>query len=332
MKFSGLSELKKKWNEQIPSLLLLVAKEEKEWANKVLSLWSGTILSFDAESFSPSRFLEEMETLPIFEKRRFIHISNVDHLSGSAAEALLAYVKEPNPTATLFLSASNLPQNHKLLKSADETGFVLQIAPEKPWEREKQLVDWLVALAANEGMLLPPQLAKRLITSVGKEEEMLLQELKKVVCYVGLRKQIAPADLDAIVTTRPQETLWQLGEAIFRSDTAASIEIGKTLLEESPFLALLAHLKSQVQTSLEMLAHYEKGGEGALSKAFPYLKGGLLEKKIASFTQYGALRLKQAFLMIVEMEVRAKNSSTAPELLLDILLFRLCRSTYSPTS
>lgn len=331
MKCQDFATFKKKFEEQ-PSLILILAKEEKEVVKKALALWKGgSIVSFDSETFCPKRFLEEIETLSFFEKKRFVTVSEIDHLESSSLETLLNYALKPNPRALLLLSATNLNANSKLVKACDEQGIVFQLVAEKPWEKEKRLIEWLTSLTAKEGVTLAPPAAKKLLLFVGQQEELLFQELQKLICFAAEKKKISPEDVDILVFNNSPVTLWQLGEAIFRLDLQNAILMGRTLLEETSLLPLIIHLRSQVQTALEMTSHLEQGGQSALVKAFPYLKGAILEKKISSLRYYGPMRLRHAFLALVEGELRAKNSNTNPELLLELLLYQLCRSTYSPT-
>jgi len=75
------------------------------------------------------------------------------------------------------------------------------------------------------------------------------------------------------------------------------------------------------------LASFLKGGGQQVTKVFPYLKGGLLEKKIQLVKNYGLDRFQMALVCLLEVEIKAKNSSVDSKLLLEILIAKL---TYIP--
>jgi DNA polymerase III subunit delta len=148
---------------------------------------------------------------------------------------------------------------------------------------------------------------------------MLKTELDKLICFAGERQEITIEAISLLSTPVHNETLWQLGEAIFTLATQRAFEIGRSLLEEGmSIFPLLANLRSQFTNGMEILS---LGGEAV--KKFPYLKGNLLEKKVQMFKKYGNGRLQQGVLLLFDTEVKAKNSAVDPPLLLELLLAKL---------
>jgi DNA polymerase-3 subunit delta len=331
--YKDFSQFKKSVGEKIPSLSLIIAKEHRELGLEVLHAWHQSPIVFHAEDFNLATFTQEVETLPFFEKRRFVAIIGIDELPSSDSSALLEYIKTPNPATTLLLTAETLAANTKLFKEIEKRGEVLNLSAEKPWEREKHLIDDLVNQAANEGISIAPDIAKKLIMAVGKEQAQLKNELDKLICFIGGRKQITSVDIDQICHNSPQETLWQLGDALLTNDFKSAYSISRDLIKGGlSFFALLAHLKTQMKTQLEMLFVFNEGGTEAVGSAYPYLKGALLQKKIDLVKRAGKKRLELGYVQLVNTEIEAKNSNVDLTLLLELLLVKLCPSPSSPTS
>lgn len=322
MKYDTLLSFLQSLNPSLPSLALLQVKEEGERRRAleaILKILPAPTL-FSPDSFSSQAFLQEVETVPFLVKHKILIVKEIDQLKSEEFKTLETYVEHPNSWISLFLTAATIPP--KFAKAIEKQGSHLLLKEEKPWEKEKRLVDWLIHVAAESGVTLGPQPAQMLLKSVAADQ--LSQELEKLICYVGERKKITVEDIKAVCCAVSHETLWQLGDAIFQLQTAKSQEIAKELLaEESSFFPLIAHLKSQIQTSLKILTTFQEKGKEGIAQAFPYLKGGMLDKKLKLCQNYGRERFEKALIELFETELKAKNSSVDPELLLELLLAKL---------
>ncbi len=272
---------------------------------------------FDVENFNA--FFQELETLPFLSKSKVVVMQLIDLLDKRQTEQLVDYLDKPNPWITLYLTAAALPSNSKLVKQADQ---VVRIKEEKVWEKEKRLASWVVEEAAASGVVMTLPVAQTFVKAV--DAQFLQSELEKLICFVGNTCSITLEAIQAVSSPIHHETLWQLGDAIFSMDAALSLQIGSILLEDGMALfPLLAHLRTQLHTTQKVLTALQSGGKEAVIQAFPYLKGGLLDKKVALAQKYGVSRLKQGLVFIYETELKAKNSAIDPEILLEMLLVRL---------
>jgi DNA polymerase III subunit delta len=274
-------------------------------------------ISFYPENFSVETFFQEVETLPFLSQKKVVIVHELDQLPEEGIEAIYRYLERPNSWISLYLTAGELAANHRVVKLVEKKGRVFHFKEEKPWEKEKRLAAWLIEEAKSDGVRLPLQAATALVQGV--DHQMLKAELDKLICFAGERQEISIEDISLLSTPVHKETLWQLGEAIFTFATKRAFEIGRSLLEEGmAIFPLLASLRSQFTNGIEILSL----GREAVKK-FPYLKGNLLEKKLEMFKKYGDRRLQQGVLLLFETEVKAKNSSVDPLLLLELLIVKL---------
>lgn len=320
MKFKNISEFKKKVNKDPSCLTLIVSKSEMG------GLWKAPFVVFSDENFSLDHFLNEVETSFLFSSQRYVAIKNVDRLKTASISSLLRYAKHPNPSVYLLLIAEKTSSISSLVKEIEKRGDILDLSDEKPWEKENQLVTFLVEEAHKNQVTLTPEIAKKMVLRIGQEETLLSSELEKLICFVGEKKKITNEDLEMISQKLFHGNLWQWSEAIFKRNFAASYSIGFHLLENDvSFFALLSNLRNQVRKAIEMCFLLENEGPDALTKNYPYLKGGLLQKKLDEIKSYGRSRFKKAFIALISCELEAKNSSVDHELLLERLLVKLCR-------
>jgi len=307
-------------------MVLIIAKDPEERRRALensLKNEKAPRVFFDAEQFDA--FLQEIETLPFLSKSKAVVLQEIDQLGKEALDQLRAYVEKPNQWISLYLTAASLSAQSKLVKSIKQ---VIRIKEEKAWEKEKRLVGWVVEEAAASGIVMTVPTAQAFVKAV--DSQLLKQELEKLICYVGEKHEISLDAIRAISTPIHHETLWQLGEAIFSRQSPLAIRIGKTLLDDGMALfPLVAHLRTQFHTTYKILTAFQQEGKLAVSKAFPYLRGGLLDKKVAAAQAYGVVRLKQGLVHLFETELKAKNSAIQPALLLEILLVKVTHDSFS---
>lgn len=339
MKYSTISAFEKHLEGAAPKhfsdIYLILAKESfarKQATDRLTALVLKNEVSpelslhvFDAEKNAVDEVLQELETMAFFSKRRVIVIHNADSFDKAATLKLEAYCSVPNRAVCLVVTASTLNRATTFYKKLEKVGVVLDVAEEKPWEKEKTLADWLHKESIRQGKQLSPQVTQMLIKQLGSDQMLLSNELAKLICYVGERKAIVEKDVEAICPVTNLANGWQLGEAIFRRDATSALRISKGLLADGiALIALLRQIRSQFQTEFQVCSILAHGGtEGDVAREFPYMKGMILERHIRQSQTYGVHRFKQGLLAIDETEVQAKNSATDAEFLAEKLIIKL---------
>lgn len=339
MKYATLAAFEKHLESASPNhfsdVYLILAKEafvRKSAADRLIALVlkgeTSPALSlhlFNAEDHSIDRVLQELESLPLFSKKRVIIVQNAEALDKASTLKLEAYCSSPNRTACLAVAAATLNRATTFYKKLEKVGVVLDVAEEKPWEREKTIADWLQTEAIKEGKQLGPQVSQMLIKQLGTDQALLSTELAKLICYVGERKAIVEKDIIAISPTANLENGWQLGEAIFRCDASAALRISKGLLTDGlALIALLRQIRSQFQTEFQVCSILAHGGTSSdVSQEFPYMKGAILERHVRQSQTYGMQRFKKGLLAIDDTELQAKNSAIDAEFLAERLIIKL---------
>ena len=92
--------------------------------DKLKSRLNQSFITFNLDEISvsaeltPESVLSSAQTLPMGDSRRIVVIDDASKLPKSVSEALVEYLKNPNPTTTLMLSASKLAKTTRLYKSS----------------------------------------------------------------------------------------------------------------------------------------------------------------------------------------------------------------------
>lgn len=317
------------------NLYLILSKDdgERKIATEVLLhfLLNGVknrglcLSTFEGESASIEAVVSEMETISFLSDKKVILIENADKLKKASLEALQSCFSRPHRSHYLVMTASAINRNTTFYKKAEKEGVVLDIAEAKPWEREKRCIEWIGERASSQGKVLALQAAQILIKQVGTDQLLLQQELNKLICYVGDRREITVNDVGAICISVNMDTIWQLGEALFRRDAAAALKMTHAQLTSGvAFLVLLRQIRNQFQTEFQICSILANGGHPHdVAAEFPYMKGAILDRHIQMAQGYGMERFKKAMMAIDEADTTAKNSMADTTFLAERLIIQL---------
>lgn len=280
---------------------------------------------FEGEQLSANSVLEELNGLTLFSERQVIAVELPEKPAKPLLTALESYSK--NPSRSLFLIISSAAVNHStnFYKSLEKTSVLLEVAEEKGREKERTLIEWVTAKVAAAGKKIESQASHYFLQQVGTDLALLHNELEKLLCYVGDRTNIIVQDVSAICANINFETIWQLGEAIFRRDAATALRISKALLDDgTAFLSLVRQIRTQFQTEYQVCSILNSGGNSSdISKQFPYMTGFILDRHQKMAQAYGMSRFKKGILHIDQLETLAKNSALTHELLAEMLIIKL---------
>jgi DNA polymerase III subunit delta len=285
-----------------------------------------SLRTFDADGQSMEKIIQELDSLAFFSQKREVVIQNIDKLDKAATDQLEDYFAAPNSSVYLVLVGPAINRATNFYKKAEKAGVILDIvSEEKPWEREKSLSEWLSKETAAQGKLLNQQACQAMLKQLGTDQVLLSNELAKLICYVGERKEITIQDISEICAAVDQENIWQLGEAIFRRDTVVALRIAKAHLADGvAFFALLRQIRAQFQTEYQICTLLAHGGSAQdIAQQFPYMKGSILDRHLQLAQGYGLQNFKKGILKLDETELLAKNSGAEPELLADMLIIKL---------
>ena len=205
--------------------------------------------------------------------------------------------------------------------------MVLELAESKPWEKEKRLVEWMGKQAAMARKQVSFLVCQALVSRVGFDRMAVEQEWEKLLCYTIEKSEITLQDLERLSPPPRAESLWQLGEAIYRRDATGALQMAHALaVEGEAVLPLLRYLRSQFQTGYQMCLLLAEGRNAQeLAQEFPHLKGQLLEKSARQAQHYGEDAFKRGLLAIDAAYMRVKNFAMDEQWLVELLVLELTR-------
>ena len=167
------------------------------------------------------------------------------------AAALAASIPANN---FLILLAEEVDKRKKLFKLLKDEQTVVDLSVESGSgakahkEQRAVLQELLRQTLAEENKTMQPALQDLLFDRVGFHPVALVMELRKVMTYIGERRQINRDDLDLLVGRTRQEALFELTGAISRKELDQALLIAGRLRDNGIHpLAIVATLRNHVR-------------------------------------------------------------------------------------
>lgn len=214
------------WPKVDRALARLVGRVEREGG--------GDPERFDAKDAPIADVVAALQTLS-FGGLQAVIVSGADAWRAAEADALVAYLDDPNPTSVLTLvSTGPLPQ--RLQQAVARVGDVRRWGPEKSTPKERR--KWLEGHFAQEiqrlGGHVSPALARFVVERAcgepsdaqrtGMSALMLTHEAEKLVAFAGG----APIDREmvlAITPEHPEARVYELADALVAGNAPRSYDL-----------------------------------------------------------------------------------------------------------
>lgn len=275
----------------------------------------------------PARLADEAAAISMFGDARWILVEPAGDEAVPALEALLEAGAAGNP---VVLVAGALKPASKLLKLALAAPGALAFASYVPDARE---ADKLVQeLAKSEGLILRPDVARRIAEAAGGNRALIAQELAKFALHAGATPQAPqPIDhdlVDALGAGADEGDLSRLVDSAVGGDAAAlAAELARLRSEGQEGVTLLRALLRRMTMLARLRAEVEQGNSvGAVMASSG--KSLFWKEKDEVARQLGRWRadlLAKAMARLLEAERQVKASGGVGPLAAEAELFALCR-------
>jgi DNA polymerase-3 subunit delta len=271
-----------------------------------------------ASSAEPETIASIINTPPMMAEWRVVIIREAQALAASSRsrapfEALL---EKKIPGLALILVAT-LPDRskaafyEKLKKDATSIEFPALDVSDVP--------AWLTSQAEDRGVKIDVAAARSLGAAIGSDLGVLSQELAKLIEYVGERKKIAKADVEAVVGVVPQQNRWEWFDLVGGGQINEARRAIPILLENGESgVGLVIGLG----THMLRVAIATAGGERALSDALPSHQKFLASRIVRQARAWTHAGTESALDDLLRADRLLKSTSLGEHAILEELLLR----------
>jgi DNA polymerase III subunit delta len=276
----------------------------------------------------PARLPDEAASISLFGGARYIVVEPAGDEILPALEALVEAPTAGNPVAVV---AGALRPTSKLLKLALSAPSAIAFASYVPEGRD---ADRLVAdLARAEGLIVRPDLARRIAESCSGNRALIEQELRKLALYADASPDAPrPVDreaFDAIGAASEEGDLSRMVDGVASGDAALLqaelIRLGSDGIQGIP---LIRAVLRRVYLLARLRAEVEAGNSVGSVMASPAAKSIFWKEKDAVAVQLGRWRsdlLAKSLSRLLEAERQVKAPGGLGPAAVDEELFAICR-------
>lgn len=204
--------------------------------------------AFDADNTDVDEVIAAANTLPFASERRLVMVRNIEKLNKDGLDALAQYAADPSETTVLALAGEKLAKNTRLFKAVDKAGGVL----ERSAPKGRELIASVRSMFADRGRTLDVAGAELLVQSVGKDLQRISVEIDKTVAYAGERTSITREDIDQIVASTAETSVFEFTEALGDRDCRRALTLLNGLLRDGGSTELGVHVMA-VRTVRELI-------------------------------------------------------------------------------
>lgn len=207
-------------------------------------------ITFDGKT-DVNSIIANCETLPIFSDKKLVIAKNsglfkskkgaVDSASNkkSTKDKLSEYIENMPPYTCLILVETDIDKRLKLVNAIKKYGLIVELDFQKPAD----LVKWVIKVFRSHDKSIEQMPASYLVENTDYSMNELLNEIEKIVNFVGDKTQITIKDIESVCNKSIKSRIFDLTDAI----SAGNISKALMLLND------MAALKEPMQKVLFMI-------------------------------------------------------------------------------
>ncbi len=241
----------------------------------------------------------------------------LSHLKNRGCPHLFSLVPKG---AHLILGAAFFKAVVDFYQDGKKEVVALDLNDEKPWEKEKRIEGWVIEKVKERKKNMNPEVSAFLIKGLGTDFFVLEQEIEKLLCYVGEKKDIGMTDVEIVCSIKDRSTGWQLAEQVAWEGALFLKHEDLNLI-----ISLIGQIRYHLQLGYQMSELIEKNGgfNPSIRSYFPQLRGHQFDRFIMIASKRGRFFYKQALQALYEFESAAKSSSLKVGLFFDLFQARM---------
>lgn len=275
---------------------------------------------FSAASSNPNEVLQAADTLPFLGERHLVIVKDFDKANAADQRSYAAYAENPAATTVLVLMADKANKGSVIYKTVQKTGQVYEFKTPK----DTELFAWVEKQFNDRGKKPVPIATRYIIEQVGTDLATLNSEIEKTCVYLGEKKIAEPQDLVEIIAKNPQNTIFELVDALGAKERRQALSILNRLFAAGePPLKVLTMIVRQFRMILKTKAlTANRIGSGELAKELgvpPFV----VDKYRRQCERFSFKEIKRIYDLLQATDIAIKTGEIRPDMALEVLIGRM---------
>ena len=277
---------------------------------------------FYGKEAGAQKVLSAARTLPMMAKRRLVVVRDADGLDAKQLGDLAGYVEAPAPETCLVFVAEKADLRMKFFGAFKKRGQLIKLDPLP----DRMLPAFVRSEAQARSLRCEGGAAELIADEVGADLGQLVDAVERLALFVGERKTIRPEDVEEVVATTRQRSVFELCDAVGMGDAARALSaLGSLLGAREPPLRVLAMIGRTVRQLMTVRDLGDRrAGRGEIMERLgvpPFVADKLLEQ--ARRLDASALRAMHGAIFRTDLEL--KSSKLDDERVMELLVLELAR-------
>ena len=272
---------------------------------------------FYADECEPAEVVKEAQTLPFLVERRVIVVRNAARYYQLSADkksaplyGLVEYLKSPNPSTLLLFISNKADKRLKFHKACLESGLLVEC----PQLDARQQRDWVKREAADRQKQIDGQAIDLLLERSGDYLGDIINAVQLAASYVGENPKITAQDVLIACSDVAEDTVWDLNDAIAKSDTEKALQALHQLLQ-------YGKAPDEIMGTLNWMLEsaYKACPESTLQN-----KSAFVTKNVTPLVEkWGHKKIIAALKLSTDTHFMMRSTGVDPKLALELLVIKL---------
>ncbi|MBR6255908.1 MAG: DNA polymerase III subunit delta [Lachnospiraceae bacterium] len=274
---------------------------------------------YEDKSLDLEKIIDQADTMPFFADRRVLLIKDSGYFK-NANERLKKYLPQLPPTTVMVFCEKEVRKGKgTIFDYVNTNGRVVEYTTLDRKDIERNVV----ALLRREGRTMQRPTFEYFIDRVGLQMQDISIELEKLVCYTEGREMISREDIDAVVSPRLEEHVFDLTNAIAEKKRRTALEKYYELMSlKTQPMGIIVLLTRQFNRLMLIKSMRSKGlGADRIAKSLGISERAVpVNERLAS--RFTMEELKSALADCVDAEEAVKSGRMSDTLSLETLIVK----------
>ena len=230
---------------------------------------------YDGKETTQEEVIAMADTMPFFAERRVLLVEDSGWFKKDS-KAMADYLPSMPETTVLIFVEKELDKRNRLYKQVIKCGYWAELKRQSP----RELTRWVLGLLGREGIRITEPVMESFLNRTGEDMNGIRMELEKLISYLGDRKVVTEADLEAVCSAQITGKIFDMITAMAQKNRKQALALYYDLLalKEPPMriIFLMARQYNQLLQVKELF--YESSDQGAVAKKLglqPFVVGKL---------------------------------------------------------
>jgi DNA polymerase-3 subunit delta len=225
----------------------------------------------------------------------------------------------PDTARLVLVESSKIEKGNPIFKivSGSDHGYEEEFAP----LRTGDLSRWITKHVNERGGQIEAPAASMLARYVGNTLRLLVNEIDKLLTYVGPERAITQGDVERLVSYAQEANIFHMVDALGTRNTRRAMELVEQLLGDGQHpLYLMNMITRQFRILLQIKELQAKGTSAGDIRALLGLHPFVVQKTVQQARNFSMRQLEEIYHRLLEMDVAMKSGEMDQHLALNLFV------------